>query len=430
MKDRELDVRNELALFRYTMIAQVMRAEIGQRQALARELANRHWDIPGTRRTRVGEGTIRHWISLYNKRGFDGLLPKVRHDRARPRRLPPAVAELLVAIKRETPELSVRNVILKARREGGIGDDVRIPPSTVHRLLTREGLMTRKPTGPQRDMRRFSHTHAGALWQADAMHGPKIPDRRGRKRKAYLIVIIDDASRVVPYAAFTFSENTSAFLGVLREAIIRRGIPRRLYTDQGSAFRSKHLSLVCARLDIALIHATAYHAAGRGKIERMIGTVRRGFMPLLGPADMVDIEALNRRFRAWVEGEYHMSPHRGIGEMTPLDKWASCAERVRFADPDTDVDDLFLMEEARKVSKARTISFGGRLHEVRAELSGETVTLRHDPSDPGRPIQVWHDGKPAGHARPLDEAANARARREAPVRGVQLRKIDKRSGRE
>ena len=31
---------------------------------------------------------------------------------------------------------------------------------------------------------------------------------------------------------------------------MRRGIPLRLYVDNGSAFRSHHLALVCARLGI------------------------------------------------------------------------------------------------------------------------------------------------------------------------------------
>ena len=41
-------------------------------------------------------------------------------------------------------------------------------------------------------------------WMSDVMHGPSIPDGR-RRRKTYLAAFIDDATRVVPYAAFAFS---------------------------------------------------------------------------------------------------------------------------------------------------------------------------------------------------------------------------------
>jgi hypothetical protein len=41
-----------------------------------------------------------------------------------------------------------------------------------------------------------------------------------------LLAFIDDATRVVPYAAFALSENTQTFLPVLQQAILRRGLPQ------------------------------------------------------------------------------------------------------------------------------------------------------------------------------------------------------------
>lgn len=78
------------------------------------------------------------------------------------------------------------------------------------------------------------------------------------RRKAYLIAFLDDATRVIPYAAFALSENTAAFLPVFKQALTRRGLPERLYVDNGSNFRSHHLALVCAKLGVALIHARPY----------------------------------------------------------------------------------------------------------------------------------------------------------------------------
>ena len=98
---------------------------------------------------------------------------------------------------------------------------------------------------------------AGELWMSDVMHGPKVRHGRSR-RKTYLIAFIDDATRVVPFAAFATAENTQAFLPVFRNALIRRGLPQRLYVDNGASYRSRQLALVCARLGIALIHARPY----------------------------------------------------------------------------------------------------------------------------------------------------------------------------
>ena len=60
---------------------------------------------------------------------------------------------------------------------------------------------------------------------------------------------------------------------MLKQAILRRGIPERLYVDNASNYRSQHLSLVCAKLGITLIHARPYSPQEKGKIERWFKTV-------------------------------------------------------------------------------------------------------------------------------------------------------------
>ena len=139
------------------------------------------------------------------------------------------------------------------------------------------------------------------------MHGPKIaaaePGRR--QAKVYLLALLDDATRVVPHAAFSYSESADSFLAVFRQAVLKRGVPVRLYCDNGSAFRSKQLDTVCAQLGVNLIHARACHPSGKGKIERFFRRVRAELLPALRPEDCASLAALNRRLAAWVEGEYH-----------------------------------------------------------------------------------------------------------------------------
>ena len=108
-----------------------------------------------------------------------------------------------------------------------------------------------------------------------------------------------------------------------------------------------------------------------------------------------------------------MTPHRGLhGKRAPLDQWALTCGAVRRPAPGTDLDDMFLFEAVRRVSKARTVSLNSRVYEVDAGMNGAMVTLRHDPAaPPERPVKVMHEGMPAGFARPLDLHANARIRR-------------------
>ena len=199
-----------MALFRYGLIADVLRLPPGSREIrrALHEKAQRSYVIPGTRRTRVAVETMRDWLSLYRTGGFEALYPKTRADRGQPRRLPPEVAEVLVSLKTEQPALSVK-ALIKAARERDI--DHPLAPSTVHRLLAREGLLDARPGDPvATDRRRFAFRDAGELWMSDVMHGPKVADGR-RRRKTFLIAFIDDATRVIPFAAFAYSENTTAF---------------------------------------------------------------------------------------------------------------------------------------------------------------------------------------------------------------------------
>jgi hypothetical protein len=279
--------------------------------------------------------------------------------------------------------------------------------------LSKAGLMDKKSGDGDQDRRRFAFERAGQLWSSDVMHGPGVMID-GVRRKSYLIAFIDDASRVIPYAAFAFSESTRAFLPIYKQALLRRGLSERLYVDNGANYRSRHLSIVCAKLGVALIHARPYRPQGKGKIERFFRTVRSQLLTRLTADDTKSLEAINRRLWAWIEGEYHHAPHRGLDGKTPLERWAKCGEAVHFVEPGLDLDDLFLFEAVRKVQKDRTVSLDGTVYEVDAALIGEKVTLRYDPHTAKRSIQVCHEDRFIEQARPVDLYANCFVKRERP----------------
>lgn len=414
--------RQALALFRYGLIAEFIQLPVGSRGLYARlrDKARAEYTIPGSTRTRVAPETLRHWLKDYRRGGFDALLPKGRADRGRVRVLPQAVADALVSLKDEQPGLSIPQLIRAVQQSGAAPEALVLPLSTVHRLLSRAGLMHKaSPEVIAQDRRRFAFAHAGQMWMSDVMHGPSVAVPGRGRRKCYLIAFLDDATRVVPYCAFALSENTQAFLPVFKQALLRRGIPQRLYVDNGANYRSQHLALVCAKLGVALIHARPYQPQGKGKQERWFRTVRAQFLARLSAADTDSLDTLNRRLWAWVEGEYHQSPHRGIEDQTPLDRWAMSAERVRLPGPGLDLDALFLFETKRRVQRDRTVSLNGTLFEADAALVGHTVTLRYDPgAPPARGVEVWHDDKFVSRATPLDAYANCFVRRNRPTQNI------------
>jgi putative transposase len=424
---RRAERAEQIALFRYGLISDLVHPGDDARRLYERlrDKAAKSYCIPGSRRTRVATETLRDWLTAYKAGGFDALRPKPRADIGRARAIPQPVVDLLVHLKDEHRDWSVAMVIDKAKADSETSRATLLPVSTVHRLLSRAGVMGKRPEDPtNKDRRRFGYEHAGELWMSDVMHGPAVVVGGRRKQKSYLIGFLDDATRVVPYAAFALSENTGAFLPVLRQAVMRRGIPLRLYVDNGSAYRSHHVSLVCARLGITLIHARPYQPQGKGKQERFFRTVRMQLLPTLGEIDLGSLDALNRRLWAWVEGEYHQSPHKGLDGATPLDAWAMRSGDVRGAGPELDLREMFLLEASRRVRADRTVSLDGVVYEVDASLVGEKVTLRFDPAKRGAPVDVWHGGKKIEQARVVDTHANCFVKRnhDAPE-GVRLRDL-------
>lgn len=407
--------RKQVALFRYGLIADLVQLPVQHRglYKLLAAKAEREYEIPGTLRRHVAAETMRGWLRDYRRGGFDALVPKVRSDLGAARAIPPHVVDVLCELKDADPDLSIPLVIKKAREEHSavVTDELELPLSTVHRLLARRGLTKRrKDDGTSKDRRRFEYDEANELWMSDVMYGPKLRID-GRLRQTYLIAFLDDATRLIPHATFALSEGTTAYLPALEHAIRRRGIPKRLYVDNGAAFRSRHLALVCAKLGIALIHATPRSPQGKGKMERWFRTVRMQLMPTLESAAPLSIEVMNRRLAAWVEGEYHRAPHRGLGGATPMDRWARTSEHVRM--PGSDAGECFLFDAKRRVARDRTVTLDGVAFEVDAALVGQAVTLRYDPARAPhkRAVEVWYAGKRVEVARRLDALSNCFVRR-------------------
>ncbi len=167
-----------------------------------------------------------------------------------------------------------------------------------------------------------------------------------------------------------------------------RGIPGKLYVDNGPSFRSNHLEHICASLGIVLVHARPYQPEGKGKIERWFRTVRGGFLCAQKTAT---IEELNEKFRTWVT-DYNDTRHSSTGE-SPIRRFAKNIECVRPAPKD--LGDHFRKTAKRTVAKDRTIALAGRLYEAPVELIGKQVSLLYHEHDPAR-VEVVFAGKTYG----------------------------------
>ena len=263
--------KRKVATFRFGVISDfvvVHPMARGERERLLREKAERQWVIPYSHRTRISGSTITTWIRRYlrSEGKLESLYPQGRGDRGQSRVLDEEVAQMLTKLRREFPRAPVRVLIEELRRRKLIDPWARLCWTTVYRFLKTQGLWEASPTTPK-DRRRFEAELPNDLWQSDMMYGPTV-SVEGRQRKVFLFAFLDDMSRLVSHAQFYVTERLESYLDCLRQALLRRGLPRRLYVDNGPAFRSQHLSQITASLGIALIHSTPYQPEGRGKVER------------------------------------------------------------------------------------------------------------------------------------------------------------------
>lgn len=405
--------REEVALFRFGVISDLVCSRLapGEMAERIREKSRQRWLIPSSGRTRIAESTIRRWVSLYlsSDKQLASLVPHERSDRGRSRRVDEETILSLVKLRKELPGLPVIKLLEEMEKRRLSPPGMAISLTTAYRILQQEGL-SGKERAAKIDRRRYEAQYPNDIWQSDVMHGPRVEVENGH-RKAYLIGFLDDHSRLLPHAEFYLSEQLDSWLDAFRKALLTRGVPRKLYVDNGAAFRSRHLERICASLGIALVHTPPYTPQGRGKIERFFRTVRAQFLPhFLGGT----LTELNIALDLWVREDYHQRRHSSTGQ-TPFNRFAEHVELIRAAP--ADLEDYFRKEVRRRVTKDRTVSIDGRLFEAPTRFIGEQLSLLYHVHKPDR-VEIMHKGRSHGLLVPLDLTVNAAVQRDKPIQGV------------
>ena len=348
--------------------------------------------------------TIQTWYSRYKKDGTTTVLPKLRSDKGKTRKMTPE--EVLEAIEQVRGSFRGRHNVTAFYRaciERGLLQRDRIAPNTFRRVVKAHELL--KPDAEVESKHRlaFAKAHVNELWQADTMFGPYVPHGAG-KVQTKLIAFLDDASRVLCHGEFFLAENTETLLKAFKSALYKRGLCECLYVDNGSIYSSQEITQVCQRIGAILCHTPVRDGAAKGKIERFFRTVRESF--LTRNLDLSSLDALNRAFTAWVEDEYHQTEHSSLG-MKPIDRFGLDLGRIRFLPPSDVSDELFFVEQDRTVLADNTFSLKNTRFEAPRDLRNRKVQIRFDRLKFDRAI-VYFKGERMGEARPVDFVANDR----------------------
>ena len=396
----EEEIREKIALKRYQILSPVLAEPSRVKNAYFRKQAEQPHDFPRYGLRRVKVSTMKAWLRRYRKEGFDGLKPRGRSDGGRPRRLSEPELRTVEIKCKAFPYWTVQKLYEDLKAQDLLGH----PPvhyNTLLRLVKTYGWLSPKK---RTDVRKSYETeNVNELWMADFMHGP--PVRAGnRTAKAILCVILDDHSRMILAYGFNTSETISAFLVILKEALLGYGIPKRLYLDNGPSFSSDLLAKSCAHTGISLIHSRPYDSPSRGKIERFFRHVRDRFL-----CDLLHtptLEEINRAFSAWIN-DYHHKLHTGI-DQRPIDRYNSSVGRIPLRRlSQAELDEIFLVRHERVVNNDATISFKGSVYEVPQAYIRQKIEIRHPVDDP-RELYLYDNGVRVGPIKLVDKKENAR----------------------
>jgi putative transposase len=389
------DPAETIALFRYHVIADATNPRLtpAERGAVVRQLARQSHTQPDGSSRVYARGTLDRWVRAYRNQGLEGLRPQARADIGAVRHHPELLEEA-ARLRLELPARSAAQIgaILLARH------GIRVAERTIRQYLVRRGLQRAAIAGASRVYGRFEAERPNELWIGDVLVGPVVPTPKGAgSQRAYLFLLVDDYSRLLLHGRWVPEQTARAGQEVLRAAIQRRGLPERLYVDNGAPYANAAIERTCAVLGIRLIHSRPYAPEGRGKQERLNRFIRERFLLEAEARGIASFQELNDHFLAWSEQVCNTREHAETGQV-PVLRFL-CQGMPRAVEPSL-LREAFRTAVLRRVSRTASVSVAGVRYAVDPALVDRRVELRFDPNDLGQ-MEVYWEGRPFGDAVPF-----------------------------
>ena len=358
--------------------------------------------------------TLERWYYLYQNGGFEALLRVARSDAGKRRKISAKLGDFIISQAKLYPKVSLQVLIHEWKSKDLLPEGCKLPSdSQLYRFL-RENQLGRRQRGPKNEAtKRFEAREVNDLWMGDFSPGPFLETpEKPRGMKTHLCVLIDDHSRFIVGARYYERETTESLLHELRESVMRRGIPYKLYVDNGAAFVSQHTHEVCGNLQIRLIHAKPGHAWSKGKVERVIQTIQQQFeshLKIQEGGNRISLEELNQALTKWIS-TYHKRIH-SVTKETPQERYRRALQAGKIRPVDTSdpeaVERLFYIRAERLVRNDMTFQLDNKQYEIDdLSLKCNRVQLLYNPYKITR-IEVWSQGRFCGLARDLDEYFNS-----------------------
>ena len=408
------NLRQSIALFKYSLIAPLITETFTQATAkeYLEEVSAKEYNTPqGVRE--YAPATIKEWLRLYRRFGIDALYPKIRSDKGKSRNLSKDAKEFIVSTKLNFPKRSAKSIYQELIAKGYVSYD-QISLSTIQRFISKSNLSSHKLKAV--DRKAFEFEYPNECWQSDISVGPYL-NIGSKKYKTHIIAIIDDSSRLIIHAEAFFDDNLLSLLSVFKKAVAKRGVPKKLFVDNGKVYKSNQMQFICASLGTILSFARPYSPQSKGKIERWFRTLQDQWMNVINWNDFSSIEELNGSLFKYVEEDYNSKIHSSIKEK-PIDKFIRHIDLIKFIPTKQEIDYIFLYRVNRKARKDATISIQTIFFEVPLKYVGDTLNIRYDPTCMDKAYIFSEENLLLDTIYPVNKIDNSKIRREHNFKSV------------
>lgn len=356
MKNKYVD---DLALLKFSAISDLIAVsnhDVSKSDFFA-NAAKKVYLLPNGESQKFSPQAIKNWYYRYLNEGYDGLKSKCRKDRGEVRVLSLDVIKEINRLKEVYPHINSASIYRRLHKSNHISA-ANISKATFYRYM-KANFSESIPLPTPRLA--FEHEFVNDCWQADTTYSTFIKVN-GKKLRTYIIAFIDDHSRFITNIECFFADNSKNMLFTLEEAILKCGVPKVLFVDNGGPYKNKQLSIICAKLGIKLLNARPFSGASKGKIEKFWGGIKSQFLNNLELKSFSSLESFNSAVKDYVFNTYNNSLHSSI-KTTPRTRFIDGIDNVKQIDKET-TRRVFLFEYPRHVRNDATVNIESKFYEV------------------------------------------------------------------
>ena len=143
-----------------------------------------------------------------------------------------------------------------------------------------------------------------------------VSDVLGSGRSIRLLNVADAYTRECVALEVDTSFASRRVTGVLDRAIAEHGAPRRIRSDNGPEFTSRHYLAWAVERGIELLHIQPGKPMQNGRLESLNGKLRDEFLNVSWFRNLFDAR---RQAKAWRKDYNEVRPHSSLGYRTPRD---------------------------------------------------------------------------------------------------------------